>query len=103
MKEILLDFISGLPDRVDQLNRLLEQGQLEELRRVVHQLKGAGGGYGFPQITEAASSAENRVKVREPVESIAQGVKMLVDLIRSVEGYDKARESCGATEGPGHR
>ena len=48
MKEILGEFVAKLPERVDELGRLLSGGNLDELRRAVHQLKGAGGGYGFP-------------------------------------------------------
>jgi CheY-like chemotaxis protein len=102
MKEVLGEFVGKLPERVDQLAQLLRQGNLEELRRAVHQLKGAGGGYGFPQITEAAALAEKCVKDNEAVESVAAEVKSLIQLIRSVEGYDKSRESLRAAEGPGH-
>ena len=37
--------------QVAQIQHLLQEQNLAELRRAVHQLKGAGGGYGFPQIT----------------------------------------------------
>lgn len=100
MIEVLGEFVARLPERVEELGRLLDTGNLEELRRTVHQLKGAGGGYGFPQITDAAALAEKRVKSNEALASVAQGVNSLIQLIRSVEGYDKSRENLCAAEGP---
>ena len=102
MTEVLDEFVTRLPERVEELGRFLAAGDLDGLRRAVHQLKGAGGGYGFPQITDAAALAEKRVKANEAIASVAQGVHSLIQLIRSVEGYDKSRENSCAAEGPGH-
>ena len=100
MTEVLDEFVTRLPERVEELGRFLTAGNLDGLRRAVHQLKGAGGGYGFPQITDAAALAEKRVKSNEALASVAQGVNSLIQLIRSVEGYDKSRENLCAAEGP---
>ena len=53
---------------------------LEELRRVVHQLKGAGGGYGFPKITEIAARAEANIKAQADCQTIQAGVNELIEL-----------------------
>ena len=55
-------FVAKLPDRVNLLSKLMQERNLDELKRTVHQLKGAGGGYGFPKITEAAAAAEHKAK-----------------------------------------
>jgi HPt (histidine-containing phosphotransfer) domain-containing protein len=102
MKQVLSEFITKLPDRVDQLAELLQRKNLEELRRTVHQLKGAGGGYGFPQITDAAAAAERRVKEEGAIEAITNDINALIQLIRSVDGYDKSREKARAAESPSH-
>ncbi len=44
------------------LEESLAQGDLPQIQVLAHQLKGAGGGYGFPQITEAADALENAVR-----------------------------------------
>jgi len=69
---------------------------------VVHQLKGAGGGYGFPEITEAAATAEKCVKAQEVTEAIAAEVNSLIRLIRSVEGYVPSREKSRGAECVSH-
>jgi HPt (histidine-containing phosphotransfer) domain-containing protein len=92
MKEVLGEFIAGLPAQIAQIQYLLEEQNLAELRRAVHQLKGAGGGYGFPQITRLALSAEEEVKSGRAVGSIRERVDALVALVRRVRGYDLQRE-----------
>jgi CheY-like chemotaxis protein/HPt (histidine-containing phosphotransfer) domain-containing protein len=92
MKEVLGEFVHQLPDQVYRLSTLLEQKNLDELRRAVHQIKGAGGGYGFPNVTQIAAAAEARIKAADPLEAITAGIQDLMELIRKVEGYDKSRE-----------
>jgi PAS domain S-box-containing protein len=55
---ILPEFIDCLDARVCAMREALANGRFEELRRLAHQLKGAGGSYGFSTISEAAKSLE---------------------------------------------
>ncbi len=71
---------------------MLDERNLDELRRAVHQMKGAGGGYGFGQITTFAAKAEQAVKDGSPLEKIAGQVEELVQLVRRVQGYDAKSE-----------
>jgi signal transduction histidine kinase/DNA-binding response OmpR family regulator len=88
MKEVVAEFVAGLPEQVKRLNELLAQGQLEELRRATHQLKGSGGGYGFQPITDIAAKAEKLIKSSDPIETIAAQVRELINVIQSVEGFE---------------
>jgi two-component system, sensor histidine kinase len=101
MKEVLGEFIAGLPAQVAQIQHLLQEQNLAELRRAVHQLKGAGGGYGFPQITRLALSAEEEVKSGRALGSIRERVDALVSLVRRVQGYDVEREIAPAEQTAG--
>ena len=92
MRELIAQFTDKLPDWVSELQRQLTQGNFEELRRVTHQMKGAGGGYGFSRITELAAGAESAIKESAALESITSRVNELVDLVRRVQGYNPARE-----------
>lgn len=94
MTAVISDFVTGLPAQVAKLHGLVESNNLAELRRAVHQLKGAGGGYGFPQITQFALQAENELKATtgELTENVLGRVNELVDLIRHVSGYDPRSE-----------
>jgi HPt (histidine-containing phosphotransfer) domain-containing protein len=62
MLELVREFAGELPGRARDLESRLDQCAFEDLQRLAHQLKGAGGGYGFPQITEAAASLEQALK-----------------------------------------
>jgi HPt (histidine-containing phosphotransfer) domain-containing protein len=62
MLEIVREFAAELPARVAKLEGCLAAGQLRELQTLAHQLKGAGGGYGFPSITDLAASLEQSLK-----------------------------------------
>src|SRR5262249_48803070 len=48
LRGVLERFVSRLPDRIEEMRRLLRENDLESLVRAVHQMKGAAGGYGFP-------------------------------------------------------
>jgi CheY-like chemotaxis protein/HPt (histidine-containing phosphotransfer) domain-containing protein len=93
VRELLAKFVGRLPKRVATIERLLRDLNSEELRRALHQLKGAAGGYGFPQITERAAAAEASIKTGESPDTILVKVGKLVELIRSVEDYDRKLES----------
>jgi len=59
MEPIVEMFLREIPKRIESIGAAGRNGDLPQLRRIVHQLKGAGGGYGFPQISEAAQKLEN--------------------------------------------
>ena len=86
--EVLEQYVAGLPEQVAQLETLLELKQNGELRRLAHQLKGSGGGYGFMKITDAAAHLERLIDSGAHREDIVAGVQQLIEIIRSVEGYD---------------
>ena len=52
---LINQFIGNLPGRVDELIRTYNNNELSEVRKIVHDLKGLGGGYGFNQLSEIAS------------------------------------------------
>jgi HPt (histidine-containing phosphotransfer) domain-containing protein len=87
MQEIIGKFISELPGRVTEIEDLLLSHDFETLRRVVHQLKGAGGGYGFGEITTCAAEAERAIKTPGSIEQIERDVKSLIGLIQRVDGF----------------
>lgn len=85
MRELVEMFVTELSERVAQLEDALDQGDLETLRVIAHQLKGAGGGYGFTIITEVAREAEAAVRQAADLERIQQAVGDLVSVCRRVE------------------
>ena len=66
MLEIVCDFARELPVRAARLEALLEARSYSDLQTLAHQLKGAGGGYGFAQITAVADEPARRARSMEP-------------------------------------
>ena len=64
-KALLDKFISRLPERVGTMTRLLQEQNLVELERAVHQLKGAGGSFGYPEISRLAATMEAAFKKQQ--------------------------------------
>jgi response regulator RpfG family c-di-GMP phosphodiesterase len=98
MSAAVKGFVARLPAKTDSLLELTQANNAAELRRVAHQLKGAGAGFGFPQITSVAAKLEALLKAEPQLDIIQAGVGELVNLLRSVEGYDRTKESNAVSE-----
>jgi HPt (histidine-containing phosphotransfer) domain-containing protein len=86
MSELVELFVSELPGRIEALIAAWTGRRITELTRMAHQLKGAGAGYGFPTIGQAAGALEARLRgLPAPgpdaaIEAMAREFKALVDL-----------------------
>ena len=60
--DIVGEFVEGLGDRLATMEEAIRGGDFEALRAAAHQLKGSGGGYGYPILTERAGSLEQLAK-----------------------------------------
>ena len=58
MVELLTQFVGDLPDRLADIRQAAQGQNWQEVRRLAHQLRGAGGSYGFPLLTTAAGEVE---------------------------------------------
>jgi PAS domain S-box-containing protein len=59
MADITAGFVRHLPERLAEMRQAAEAGRWEVLRRLAHQVKGAGGSYGYLCLTEAAREVES--------------------------------------------
>ncbi len=64
MAILIEEFVASLPGRAHAILEHINQGATEQARTMAHQLKGAGGGYGFPQVTEAARVVDLAIRER---------------------------------------
>jgi len=78
--ELVEMFVSELPDRVESMRKAIEENDMDALRRLAHQLKGAAGGYGFPSITDNARVVEQSSEAAEDLASVRQQVEELADM-----------------------
>lgn len=85
MRELVGIFVSELPDRVSRLSSTWRQSQLDEVKRLAHQLKGASAGYGFPAIGAAAGKLETSLRSLQSQDdaslaSLQRELDQLIDL-----------------------
>lgn len=62
MQELLDEFVGRFADTCRQLRGALDQGDLEVIRRLAHQYKGSGDGYGYPEISACGARLEEVAK-----------------------------------------
>ena len=56
--DIVTSFVEGLDERLTKMESAINESDYDALRVAAHQLKGSGGGYGYPALTERASQIE---------------------------------------------
>jgi len=75
-------FVDEMPERVGNIQRLLEARDWEELRRAAHQLKGAAGSYGFGPIGPRAAAVEDAVRSQVSEEEIRRMAEELCEICK---------------------
>ena len=83
-RDILVAFVDAAPARCRLLTELHNAGSIEELARQAHQLKGAGGGYGFPEVSGAGAELQQACRAQDAAR-IAQSLAQLLDVLGRVE------------------
>jgi HPt (histidine-containing phosphotransfer) domain-containing protein len=61
-EEVLGMFLESLPEKRDRMVAEFQAGQIDGVRTHAHQLKGAGGGYGYPVLSTEAAALEQACK-----------------------------------------
>ena len=51
-------YVAGLADQMGRMDQAIAEGNDHDLRTQVHQMRGTGGGYGYPDLTRVASLCE---------------------------------------------
>ncbi|MBX3363657.1 MAG: Hpt domain-containing protein [Phycisphaeraceae bacterium] len=86
MGEIIRDFVAELPQRIHAMRSAFSEQRLLDLLHLAHQLKGAGGGYGFDQISAAAARLELALKSLQTdrAADAAERAKVAIDEVTSL-------------------
>jgi HPt (histidine-containing phosphotransfer) domain-containing protein len=86
MRELLVEFAAGLAETCQRLHAAVEQGEWTAVRRIGHQLKGAGGGYGYPSLSDAGARLEVAVaSANGPSVEVSAAVENLIGLCKRVQ------------------
>jgi HPt (histidine-containing phosphotransfer) domain-containing protein len=93
MAELAELFLEGLSSRIAAIRKAWESRDLGQVRFGSHQLRGAAGGYGFPEIGEAAGLVEDLLRHADPamletapasIEDLAAAIDLLERRHRSI-------------------
>ena len=61
--ELVAEFVSNVPERIRAIRQSIDVAMTQSsFARLVHQLKGACGSYGFHEITPIAASLETKIR-----------------------------------------
>lgn len=63
--DIVQQFVDGLSLRLKTMEDAIRAADFEALRVAAHQLKGSGGGYGYPILTDRAAELERQAKTKQ--------------------------------------
>ena len=88
--ELVELFVHELPDRISTLEEAFASKDENTLRGTAHQLKGAGGSYGFDQLTPLAAAVELAESGGEPEENIWRALQQLITVCQQF----RAGEPC---------
>ena len=83
MVELVAEFVGRLDERLAEMRLAADAGQWDELRRLAHQMKGAGGSYGYPELTRLAGELEANARAVD-TESARLGLMRLAELCRRI-------------------
>lgn len=81
MAEIVVEFIDDLQERIAEIEAMVQSGDGETLASLAHQIKGAAGGYGFPDLTDLAREVEDQLRA-EPSQIPDQAIDNMLSMCR---------------------
>jgi DNA-binding response OmpR family regulator len=84
MAGIIAEFVGQLPQRLAGMCQAAANNQWEVLQRAAHQLKGAGGSYGYACLTDAARELESHAK-QQDAEAAMLALNTLSHLCERIE------------------
>ncbi len=85
MIDIVTEFVGDLPARIAEMQNAHRELDWEMLRRCAHRLKGAGGSYGYPMVSEIAAVLERGF--------IERCDEQFSDLVTQLQGLAEAAEA----------
>lgn len=72
LADIIPDYLESRRVECVQLRELAEQGEFEEIRSRAHGMKGSGGCYGFPLVSEIGKEMEIAAKTANLADVLVQ-------------------------------
>jgi HPt (histidine-containing phosphotransfer) domain-containing protein len=73
-------FLAGMPLRIAGMRQAHSSGDVEQLKVLAHQLKGAAGGYGFSAVSSAAGKLESALTGGADAATVLEYLEALLQL-----------------------
>ena len=86
MQEIVKDYVNTLPIKLDNIDRAFERDDLPALRKIVHDLHGSGGGFGFDILSKYGGEIEKMIDQGRDKKVIATSLDELHEVIDRIMG-----------------
>lgn len=84
LEKLVPRFLANCHKRISTIRDALAQRDFKQVSIIGHHLKGAGGGYGFPAITDFGARIEEAAKARDDV-AIARCLDEYAAYLASIE------------------
>ncbi|MCY2931668.1 MAG: ATP-binding protein [Planctomycetota bacterium] len=97
MNGIITEFVDHLPQRLVEMRQAADNSQWDVLQRLAHQVKGAGGSYGYACLTEVARELESLAK-DEDAEAAMLALNNLTRLCEQIRMGQAASAATAVTE-----
>ena len=100
-KNLIRKFASNLPKSMEKLEQTFKQANWEQLAITAHGLKGSGGTFGYPEITEIAGRLEQAafsadgVTAEATISELRMRVTEIVDSAEETPPITKADNDTG--------
>jgi HPt (histidine-containing phosphotransfer) domain-containing protein len=81
LRDLVPRFLANRRAEIGRLREAVAKGDFEEARRIGHVLKGAGGGYGFDEITRLGAEIERHAARGEDVRGAVEALAEYLELV----------------------
>ncbi len=82
MRPLILNYLERLETRLEEIHRMVMQHQVGDIAAVAQDIRGASGGYGYPQISEVAADLMNASSAgsEDAIEAVTKQYEKLLSL-----------------------
>lgn len=83
LEDVIAEFTVALPGLVEAMRQALDHGDHDRLRRLAHEIKGTGGSYGYPALSDVGKRLEDAAGACD-TEGATWTLKKMTQLAQSV-------------------